>query len=139
MRFYVKKMGLPKKGEFHKAVHGNDSFRVFFWLLMKPSLTGLRDGNRRTPLHTAAVYGCKAPAVWLLFWGADPDAVDRNGQTALHLGAYYGRAEMVRLLVRKGANVEKKDYAGRTPQEVAILWNRQDIADYLRGYNSQGR
>jgi ankyrin repeat protein len=135
-RFFVKKAGLPKKGEIHRAAARNETLRIFFWLSLRPQVAGERDRDKRTPLHVAAAGGKKGPAVCLTFWGADVSAADKDGQTPLHVAAYHGRDEMAEFLIRKGANVEARDQFGRTPLSQAILWNKKSTADVLRNYGA---
>jgi uncharacterized protein len=135
-RFFIKKAGLPIKGEIHRAAGRGETLRVFFWLTMRPAIADERDRYRRTPLHVAAAKGKRGPATWLIFWGAGVNARDRDGQTPLHLAAYYDRADLVELLIRKGADVNARDGLGRTPLSQATLWNRKKAADVLRSYNA---
>ena len=53
--------------------------------------------------------------------------------TPLHyVAAYSGHKEIAGLLIDKGADVNAKDEDGGTPLDVAISFNRTEIADLIR-------
>jgi len=68
-------------------------------------LLGSRDSVGCTPLHIAAEAGETAIArSFILFHGAEVDAVDRLGRTPLHMTARYGRTETMDMLLSCGAD-----------------------------------
>ena len=74
-----------------------------------------------TPLHIAAEAGETAIArTFVLFHGADVDAVDNIGRTPLHMAARYGRTETVAMLLDYGADpaqVDEKLWSGAEGHE----------------------
>ena len=79
-----------------------------------------RDGQGRTPIHLAALYGTAAIVVALGEAGADPDTPDGQGRTPLHLVAAFGADPgIVTALVGVGADLDALDGKGRTPLEFA--------------------
>ncbi len=62
------------------------------------------DGEKRTPLHAAAMFGRRNSAVLLLDAGAHVNSRDVKGETPLHYAATAGAAEMVSLLLERGAD-----------------------------------
>lgn len=58
-----------------------------------------------TPLHIAAEAGeAEMVRAFVLFHGAEVDAVDNYGRTPLHMAARYGRAEAMEMLLACGAD-----------------------------------
>ncbi|KAK4445567.1 ankyrin repeat-containing domain protein [Podospora aff. communis PSN243] len=67
-----------------------------------------RDGAGCTPLHIAAEAGeAEIARGFVVFHGADVDAVDKFGRTPLHMAARYGRAETMDVLLGCGADPGK--------------------------------
>ena len=52
--------------------------------------------------------------------------------TPLHYAAANGHKEIAELLIEKGADLNAKDEDGGTPLDVAISFNRTEIAALLR-------
>ena len=52
--------------------------------------------------------------------------------TPLHYAAANGHKEIAELLIEKGADLNAKDEDGGTPLDVAISFNRTEIADLIR-------
>ena len=84
-----------------------------------------KDGQGRTPMHLAALYGKPEVVAALADAGADPDALDGKGRTPLHLVAVLGNApEAVTALVKAGANPDALDGKGRTPLEYGEQFSK---------------
>jgi ankyrin repeat protein len=61
----------------------------------------------RSPLHTAALYGCLPGATWLIAAGADINRMEKGrfqANTPLHNAAFAGHDSIVELLLLRGAN-----------------------------------
>ncbi|KAK0649002.1 ankyrin repeat-containing domain protein [Cercophora newfieldiana] len=68
-------------------------------------LLASRDSVGCTPLHVAAEAGETAIArAFVLFYGAEVDAVDAVGRTPLHMAARYGRVETMEMLLGCGTD-----------------------------------
>jgi hypothetical protein len=96
-----------------------------------PELMAEKDGQGRTPLHTAALIGDNGLAELLLANGADVRSKDNRGRSALHYATLSGREELVQVLLANHADANARDARGSTPLHVAALVGRKDIAEVL--------
>jgi ankyrin repeat protein len=87
-----------------------------------------RDGENRSPLHSAVLGGSLPLLGLLLEAGADVNARDDSGFTPLHFAAQEDLPEMARLLVAMGADVNAQDDEG-----CSVLW-RAVFSDRGRGH-----
>lgn len=80
----------------------------------------VRDGQERTPLMRAALYGHPEAVAKLAKAGAQVD-VTVDGQTALHFAANENQVDVIRALAAAGANVNARpDPSANTPLYTAI-------------------
>ena len=90
-----------------------------------------------TPLHMAASKNHIQVVSFLIKKGADEDAkAIIGGWTPLHWAALEGHKDIVELLIKLGANINSKDNMGNTPLDLAIQYERLDIAEYLSTYSA---
>jgi hypothetical protein len=107
-------------------------------LLAGGAQVNARDGDGDSPLHEAAVAGCKAVAEVLLTHGGDVNAKDNAGLTPLHMvvlanDQQLGQLDVAEMLLTHGANVNAKDNHGHTPLHYAEkLTGREHVRDFLR-------
>jgi ankyrin repeat protein len=73
------------------------------------------DGDRNTPLISAAAKGHLGVVLVLLEGGADLERTNFLEQTALHYAAFYGHLDVCRLLLDWGAKVDRVDKGKYTP------------------------
>ena len=57
---------------------------------------------------------------------------DYQGEGILHYAARIADAKTVQLLVEKGLDKTVRNISGETPQDIAIRWQRKDIANLLK-------
>ena len=57
---------------------------------------------------------------------------DYQGEGILHYAARIADAKTVQLLVEKGLDKTIRNISGETPQDIAIRWQRKDIANLLK-------
>lgn len=93
-----------------------------------------------SPLMAAAAKGGPEMVSLLLAAGADPK-LDMESKTALHVAAESGCFDCVKALVEAGANVNaqhrqvtKQHTLLTTPIHLAILYEHQDVVDYLMAH-----
>ncbi|CAG8548536.1 1201_t:CDS:2 [Funneliformis mosseae] len=93
-----------------------------------------KDKLGREAIHLAAMIGNEEMIRFLLEKGANLNVQDYSDKfTPLHHAAKEGYINVVKYLVNTcHANTDIKDHHERTVKDVAILWNRQDIADILK-------
>jgi hypothetical protein len=96
---------------------------------------------RKTPLMTAAQFGLKDSANWLISHGANVNAatddteMHNNGRTALHYAAASGSLPLIRLLVTHGASIDARDTVGGEAEYLGVkdTPGNQTPRDYLIG------
>lgn len=89
------------------------------------------DREGQTALHIAVDAGSRKTAQYLLFKGAEVNAVKTNMATPLHLAATAGDAEVAELLLNFKANVEAKNVNHETPLHKAALFNSVPVIKLL--------
>jgi ankyrin repeat protein len=74
----------------------------------------------------------------LLNYGADANTRDNTGSTPLHHSSCsnstsirYGTTEGANLLLKHGANIDAKDNDGRTPLQIALVYERHEMARFF--------
>jgi ankyrin repeat protein len=81
----------------------------------------------------------------LLERGADPNARDNDNSTPLHHSSWWrkenlprrlGTVERTRLLLKHGAIIDAEDNEGRTPLQLALEYERDDIAACLKEHGA---
>ncbi|XP_028414471.1 transient receptor potential cation channel subfamily A member 1 homolog isoform X2 [Dendronephthya gigantea] len=99
------------------------------------------DREGQTALHIAVDASAKKTAQYLLFKGAEVNAVRMNMATPLHLAATAGDLDTVEMLLNFKANVEAKNMSHETPLHKAALFNNVPVIDLLldRGANIESR
>lgn len=60
------------------------------------------------------------------------DKTDYQGNTILHYAAKLGDAETVKKLIAQGLNPKAKNVSGVTPYDIAVNWQKTDIAQILK-------
>ena len=92
-----------------------------------PFLTAV---DNKTPAELSFVKG--ETSIRSLFSGKAVNARDNSGNTILHLAAQMGNPESINLLVELGANKTIRNISSDLPYDVAVRWNRGEIAEMLR-------
>jgi ankyrin repeat protein len=107
-----------------------------------------KDGNGRTPLHFAVIFGCEDNINLLISNGANVNAENNNEETPLHVLVQSWpqlwwtkefRTNAINILLDSGANIEAKTKNGKTPLWLAAeALNSLDAVKALleRGANS---
>jgi len=85
-----------------------------------------------TPVHNATAYGPDEMLTLLLDHGAPILASDNTGATPLHWAAVVGSVERTRMLLDAGSKIDARSKAGLTAWDIAVNWNRQEVADFVR-------
>ena len=87
--------------------------------------------ENQTALHIAVYAGSRKTAQYLLFKGAEVDAVKMSMATPLHLAATAGDKGIVELLLNFKAKVEAKNMNHETPLHKAALFDSVPVIDLL--------
>ena len=90
-----------------------------------------------TFLHWAAAGGQNEIVELLIAKGADVNAKTKFGGSPLHDAAIGGHKEIVGLLIAKGANVNAKGKVGITPLDLAVEYDKTQIAELLRKHGGK--
>lgn len=75
---------------------------------------------RRTPIHTASLWGHTAVVCVLIGAHANVNVLDADRWTPLHLAASMGRTDAIRVLMDAGADGTIKNEEGNTPLDLAF-------------------
>ena len=124
-------------GEIHDAAKNGDLEKVKALLKTNPALVFSKDDAGFTPLHWAAIKGCKEVAELLLANKADVNAKNDYGMMPLHAAVAYHNKAVVELLLTNYADVNAKDSAGDTPLQLATSSGFIDLAELLRQHGGQ--
>lgn len=113
--------------DIFEAIRNGDLAKVKELVEKDPELIKARNARKSTPLHVAVDAGHEPTARYLIEKGADLNAVNRNLWTPLY---YAKNMEMAKLLLDNGADINF-DNPNITPLEIALLYKRKDVAEYL--------
>lgn len=84
-----------------------------------------------TPLHTAALTGCRETVNLLIDRGAAVDSQNIDGETALHFAVGHDRLDIVQTLYKRGANIDAKTTMGLTALHYAALNGSGQVTHFL--------
>jgi len=98
-------------------------FQVADLLYRHGAVVDVRGIYKRTPLHTASIYGLVDVMRWLLNHGADVNARqdDEDRWTPLHLAAFNEELEAVQMLLGHNADINSLNKEGQTPLYVTLF------------------
>lgn len=113
----------------YSVIHRQEGNRGL--LLRRGVLLNSTNGADHTPLSLAARHGHLAVLKLLLHAGADVNRRDQTGASPLHFAAMNGSSEMVKLLIDSGANLDARLPDGHNALTLALLWDREKIAEYI--------
>ena len=116
---------------FAAAIVG-DTNQVAALLKEDPKLINARDGDGKTALHWAALYGQKKVVELLLAEKADVNSLDGDGFTPLHWAATFNQSDAVKVLLANKAdtNLKVQKY-GWTPLRLAVIHGHMATAEAL--------
>ena len=116
---------------FAAAIVGHTD-QVAAFLKQDPRLISARDGNGRTALHWAALYGQKKVVELLLARKADVNSLDQDGFTPLHWAATFNQSDAVKLLLANKANMNLKvPKYGWTALRLAVIHGHVAAAEAI--------
>ena len=96
----------------------------------------VREDNRTSPLHTAALNGISWLGEILLEYKANINALDNEGATPLILAARGHHREFIALLLRRGADINIVDDSGKKAIDYAKDWGTKDLIEIFENYIS---
>ena len=116
---------------FAAAIVGHTD-KVAAFLKQDPKLLNARDGDGKTALHWAALYGQTKVMELLLANKADVNSLDEDGFTPLHWAATFNQSDAVKLLLANKANMNiKVQKYGWTPLRLAVIHGHMATAEAL--------
>ena len=116
---------------FAAAIVGHTD-QVAALLKEDPKLINARDGDGRTALHWAALYGQKKVAELLLAEKADVNSLDEDGFTPLHWAATFNQSDAVKVLLANKADMNLKvQKYGWTALRLAVIHGHMATAEAL--------
>ncbi|MFZ0915507.1 MAG: ankyrin repeat domain-containing protein [Candidatus Udaeobacter sp.] len=116
---------------FAAAIVGHTD-KVAALLKQDPKLINARDGDGKTALHWAALYGQTKVMELLLANKADVNSLDEDGFTPLHWAATFNQSDAVKLLLANKANMNLKvQKYGWTPLRLAVIHGHMAAAEAL--------
>ncbi|GAA0766514.1 ankyrin repeat domain-containing protein [Ideonella azotifigens] len=111
-------------GDFDAAAHLLD---------MQPALLHHTDGIGETVLHFLAVENALDGVVWLHARGADLDTKNKFGTPALFEVASLEYKDLFDWFLANGADVKALDAEGQDIVQHLLEFDRQDMAEWVRG------
>ncbi|XP_008106363.1 ankyrin repeat domain-containing protein 42 isoform X2 [Anolis carolinensis] len=115
----VPKKKMPVCKTIHDAVKTGNVKQLAEMVKCGTNLNEADPIHKFSPLHWAALSGSLECLHWLLWHGADSNAVTGRGWTAAHLAAIKGQDACMQALHLNGANLEIQDDRGCTPAHLA--------------------
>jgi len=116
---------------FAAAIVGHTD-QVAALLKEDPKLINARDGDGRTALHWAALYGQKKVVELLLAEKADVNSLDEDGFTPLHWAATFNQSDAVKVLLANKADMNLKvPKYGWTALRLAVIHGHMATAEAL--------
>ena len=116
---------------FAAAIVGHTD-KVAALLKQDPKLINARDGDGKTALHWAALYGQTKVMELLLANKADVNSLDEDGFTPLHWAATFDQSDAVKLLLANKANMNLKvQKYGWTPLRLTVIHGHMETAEAL--------
>jgi ankyrin repeat protein/uncharacterized membrane protein YhaH (DUF805 family) len=122
--------------EIDHAAQMGDVERVKALLKDNPDLIFIRNDQGRTPFQTAAWFGRKDVAEFLLASNADVNAKTNGGDPPLFLAAFNGYTDLAELLLAHRADINITDKTGLTPLLAAASNGYKDIVELLLAYKA---
>ncbi|NIM99876.1 MAG: hypothetical protein GTO24_17910 [candidate division Zixibacteria bacterium] len=111
------------KDDIFDAIQRGESAQVSTILNNDVDALNLRDSDKRTPLHYAAIVGKAGVVELLVEAGASLNCQDYQGFTPLHWAASRGHFDAAQILIRHGADVHLRTERGRTPLFLVAMNN----------------
>lgn len=127
-----KDAGAHNRREMFKAAAEGDVARLRLYLTRSRVLPNARDNDKWTAVHWAAFNNHPAVIVELKKHGANISAVDSFGASPLHFAASSGHQAAIRALCSAGASLHTRDNNKRTPIGVAVSFQQEWAAEYLK-------
>jgi len=127
-----KDAGAHNRREMLKAAAEGDVARLRLYLTRSRVLPNARDNDKWTAAHWAAFNNHPAVILELKNHGANISAVDSFGATPLHFAASRGNQAAIRALCSAGASLHTRDNNKRTPIGVAVSFQQEWAAEYLK-------
>jgi uncharacterized protein len=106
---------------------------IFQILLAAGADVNIKERSGETALSKAAYWGHLEIINLLLSAGAEVNGIDNEeGSAPLINAIYFGRIQIVKILLDAGANPNLRDKNGKTAIEIALEYQKSEIADLLR-------
>ena len=86
--------------------------------------------DNKTPAELSFTKG--DAGVRALFSGRGINSTYSSGNTILHFAARHSSADIIHTLLELGANKTIRNISSETPNDIAVRWNRTEIAELLR-------
>lgn len=87
----------------------------------KKTCLACTDAQKMTPLHCASMFDHPEIVEYLVYEGADINALDKEGRSPLLLAASRGGWKTVHVLIRLGADISIKDINSRNILHLVII------------------
>ncbi|GAB1311956.1 hypothetical protein MFIFM68171_02166 [Madurella fahalii] len=122
----------------HLLAIWNDGPLVREFALSQKALLNAVDGQRRTPLHYAAMANNVSTMKQLLDLGTDVNLRDDNGKTALHEAIRGCAVDAALLLLKNGADHNATDAFGQNCLHLSLRYGTRDLLSqfFILGVNT---
>ena len=100
-------------------------------LIVRPSSVDLRNKERKSAMHYAALSGLVSLAKMLISHNCSLDVADSRERTPLHYACAGGFSKMAALLIEHGADVDRRDAEGQSAIYHCVMSGSVDTLDML--------
>ena len=131
---YLNKTTHEDRYPVHYAISGGRHEVIDYLLKVSKQTYALKDVHGNTLLHYATKTNNVILIEHLLNQNLNPNDLNDQFETPIFNGIRFGSIETIRLLLASDAYVDIKNRRFETPIDLALIYDKKDLLDYLSDY-----